>query len=327
MKTFFKVVGILVLSVAALAAIGVSWLALRKPAQQAAIAERIEPTTERLARGEYLVHHVTDCLGCHSEHTLEFGLPIKPGTEGKGGFVFDRNLGFPGVVAAQNITSDKETGLGSWTDGEILRAIREGVDRHGNALFPMMPYQGYRHLSDDDAKAIVAYLRTLAPVKNETPAKKIDFPVNLFVKFAPQPVTTPVTAPDRSDRVAYGKYLTTISGCYECHTPHDEKNQLITDKAFSGGWVMKGPWGRNITANITPHPSTWMGQTSREAFIGRFKAFATVAEAKPVPPGRNTIMPWLAFAGMTEDDLGAIYDYLRTVPAIENQVDSFPDAP
>jgi mono/diheme cytochrome c family protein len=324
MKTVLRVVGIVVLTVVALAAIGVSWLALRKPAQRPASTAKIDATPEKIARGRYLVHHVSDCLGCHSDHTLEFGMPIKPGTEGMGGFVFDKNLGFPGVVAAQNITPDHETGLGAWTDGEILRAIREGVDRDGKALFPMMPYSGFRHLADDDAEAIVAYLRTMHPVKNQVPAKKIDFPVNLFVKFAPQPVTGRVTAPDRKDTIAYGKYLSTIGGCHECHTPHDDKNNLIAERAFSGGWQMKGPWGRNFTSNITPHPSTWMGQTTREAFIGRFRA--TYSDAQPVPKGRNTIMPWRAFSGMTDQDLGAIYDYLKTLPPLENQVNAFPDA-
>jgi len=326
MKTFFKVLAIFALTVVSIAAIAVSWLVLRKPAQRPATAQRIEATPERVARGKYLVHHVSDCLGCHSDRTPEFGMPIKAGTEGKGGFVFDKNLGFPGVVAAQNITSDRETGLGEWSDGEILRAIREGVDRHGNALFPMMPYAGFRHLSDDDAYAIVAYIRTLAPVKNSVPAKRIDFPVNLFVKFAPQPVAGPVAAPDRRDTVAYGHYLTTIGGCFECHTPHDEKNGVIADQAFSGGWEMKGPWGRNLTANITPHADTWVGQATKGEFIGRFRAYAAVAESKPVPKGRNTIMPWLAFSGMTDEDLGAIYDYLKTVRPIRNRVNSFPDA-
>ncbi len=326
MKTFFKVLGLLLLVVVALGAIGISWLALRKPAQRPVRALKIEPTPERLARGRYLVHHVTDCLGCHSDHTTEFAMPIKRGTEGIGGFVFDENLGFPGVVAAQNITPDRETGIGAWTDDEILRAIREGVDRHGEALFPMMPYAGFRHLSDEDAHAIVAYLRTMQPLKNEVPAKSIDFPVNLFIKFAPQPVEAPVTAPDRRDSVAYGKYLTTISGCYECHTPHDEKNNVIAERAFSGGWEMKGPWGRNFTANITPHPSTWVGQTSREEFIGRFRAYANINDSIPVPKGRNTIMPWRAFSGMTEEDLGAIYDYLKTLPPIDHKVNAFPDA-
>lgn len=328
MKTFLKIVGGLLLVVVLLVAGAVMWLTVRKPAQRPASAERIEATPERLARGKYLVHHVADCLSCHSDHLMTFGVPIKPGTEGQGGFPFGPEFGVPGVVCAQNITSDPETGLGNWTDGEILRAMREGIDREGNALFPMMPYVGYRELADEDAKSIVVYLRTLKPIRNETPPKKIDFPVNLLVKFAPKPVQASVMAPKRSDSVAYGKYLTIIGGCHECHTPHNEKNELIADKAFAGGWEMRGPWGRNFTANLTPHPSTYVGRATREEWIGRFKSFASMsAENAPAPPkGRNTIMPWLAFGGMTEEDLGAIYDYLKTVKPIENNVNAFPDA-
>lgn len=328
MKTFLKVVGIVVLVVIALAAAGVTWLALRDPAQRPASTEKIEPTPERLARGKYLVHHVADCMGCHSDHLLTYGLPIKPGTEGMGGLTFDEGVGFPGRLQAQNITSDPETGLGNWTDGEILRAFREGVDNEGNALFPMMPYDHYRHMSDDDAKAVVAYLRTLPPKKNQVPKTEIKFPVNLFIKFSPKPLEGPVTAPDRKNSVAYGGYLARIGGCYECHTPHDDKNQLLADKPFAGGWEMKGPWGRNITANLTPHPSTYVGRATREEWIARFKAFETMnaSNAPPAPKGANTVMPWLAYAGMTEEDLGAIYDYLKTVPPVENQVMTFPDA-
>lgn len=328
MKTFLKVTGGLLLVAVLLIAGAVMWLTVRKPAQRPASTEKIEASAARLERGKYLVHHVTDCLGCHSDHVVAFAMPVKPGTEGQGGFPFGPEFGVPGSVCAQNITSDPETGLGKWTDGEILRAIREGIDRDGNALFPMMPYQGYRHLSDEDAKAIVAYMRTMKPIKNQTPPKKIAFPVNLLIKFAPAPVEASVMAPKREDSVAYGKYLTTIGGCYECHTPHTEKNELMADKAFSGGWEMKGPWGRNFTSNLTPHPTTYIGQATREEFIARFKAFASMnASNAPVPPkGRNTIMPWLAFSGMTEEDLGAIYDYLKTVPPIENNVKTFPDA-
>jgi Cytochrome c len=328
MKTFLRIAGGLLLVVVAVAACAVMWLAVRKPAQRPASTEKIEATPERLARGKYLVHHVTDCLNCHSDHLFTFGIPVKPGTEGQGGFAFGPDAGVPGLVCAQNITPDPETGLGKWTDGEILRAMREGVDREGNALFPMMPYDGYRHLDDEDAKAIVAYLRTLKPIRNQTPEKKIDFPVNLLIKFAPQPVQAAVIAPKRDDSAAYGRYLTMVAGCYECHTPHDEKNQIQTDKAFAGGWEMRGPWGRNFTSNLTPHPTTYVGQATREEFIGRFKSFATMnaSNAPAVPKGRNTVMPWLAFAGMTEQDLGSIYDYLKTVKPIENKVNAFPDA-
>lgn len=327
MKTLLKVVGGVVLLVIALIACVVTWLAVRKPESKPASAEKIEATPERLARGRYLVEHVSDCLGCHSDHVIKFGIPVKPGTEGVGGYIFDKNIGFPGVVAAQNITCDTEFGLGKWSDGEIIRAFREGIDRNGDALFPMMPYEEMRTMSDDDAKAVVTYLRTLKPVHKGVPAKHIDFPVNLFVKFSPKPVDGVVTAPDPKDSVAYGKYLAIIGGCHECHTPHDDKNALIADKPFAGGWEMKGPWGRNFTANLTPAEGTYMSHATREEFIGRFKAFASMDanNAPDAPSGHNTVMPWIAFAGMTETDLGAIYDYLKTIKPIENEVVSFPD--
>ncbi|HEX8154190.1 MAG TPA: cytochrome C [Thermoanaerobaculia bacterium] len=327
MKTFLKVAGIVLLVVVALAAIGVTFLLLKKPAQRPATTEKFEATPQRLARGRYLVHHVSDCVGCHSDHLLTYAIPIKPGTLGMGGLEFNEGMGFPGVLRAQNITSDPATGLGNWTDGEILRAMREGVDRDGNALFPMMPYQHLRQMSDEDAKSIVVYLRTLAPIKNEVPKSQLKFPLNVIVKFIPQPLDGPVSAPDPKDRLAYGKYLTTIGGCYECHTPHDEKNQIVAAKAFAGGWEMKGVWGRNYTANLTPHPSTFVGRATREEWIARFRAFATMnaSNAPAVPKGGNTVMPWLAYSGMTDEDLGAIYDYLRTVPPVKNDVRTFPD--
>jgi hypothetical protein len=327
MKTFLKIVGGVVLAVVALLAGAVTWLSLRKPESRPPSAEKVQATPAQLARGKYLVEHVSDCLGCHSDHLVTFGFPVKPGSEGQGGFIFDKNLGFPGVVAAQNITPDVEFGLGKWTDGEIIRAFREGVDRNGEALFPMMPYQHLRSMCDADAKSVVAYLRTLKPIHTTVPAKHIDFPVNLFVKFAPKPVDGIVRSPDPHDGVAYGKYLTTIGGCYECHTPHDDHNALVANKAFGGGWEMKGPWGRNFTANLTP-AGAYMSHATREEFIGRFKAFASMdaTNAPDAPPGRNTVMPWIAFAGMTDNDLGAIYDYLKTVKPIDNKVVTFPDA-
>jgi mono/diheme cytochrome c family protein len=328
MKTFLKMVGGLVLIVIALIAGVVTWLSVRKPASRPASTEKIEATPERLARGTYVVEHVSDCLGCHSDHVIKFGIPVKPGTEGEGGYIFDEKIGFPGVVAAQNLTSDQEFGLGNWTDGEIIRAIREGIDRNGEALFPMMPYEHMRSMSDDDVKSVVVYLRTLKPIHKGVPAKHINFPVNLFVKFTPKPVDGVVTAPDPKDSVAHGKYLATIGGCYECHTPHDDKGMRIAEKAYSGGWEMTGPWGRNFTANLTPASNTYMSHATKEEFIGRFKAFASMdANTAPdAPAGRNTVMPWLAFSHMTEHDLGAIYDYLKTMKPIENKVVSFPDA-
>lgn len=328
MKTFLKVVAILVLVVAALAAIGVSYLTLKKPAQRPASAEKIEATPHRLARGKYLVDHVTICFDCHAERTGAYGFPIKPGGEGANGFVWNKDAHFPGVLAAANITPDPDTGLGKWTDGEILRAIREGVDREGKALFPIMPYGHYRNLSDEDAKSIVVYLRTIKPLRYQEPTKALDVPLNFVEKFEPKPLASAVPEPDRSDKLAYGKYLVTIAACAECHTPKDDKGQSQPGMEFAGGFEMHGPGVRVVTANITPHPTTWMGKATREEFIGRFKAFATVnaTNAPPAAKGKNTLMPWLTYSGMTEDDLGAMYDYLKTVKPVEHTVDPFPDA-
>ncbi|HTY42249.1 MAG TPA: cytochrome C [Thermoanaerobaculia bacterium] len=326
MRVVFRILAALVLGIALV----VAWLALRSPDMRPASTEKFEVTPERLARGEYLVLHVADCLPCHSDvHADRFGIPVKAGTEGQGGYAFDKKLGVPGVVQAQNITADKDYGLGDWTDGEVARAIREGVDRHGKALFPMMPYPGFAAMSDEDTASVVAYLRTLKAIHRPVQPRQLDVPVNFFVKFSPKPLTGPVSAPDRSNSVAYGKYLVTIAGCRDCHTPHDDKGQLVPDQDFSGGWLMVGPWGRVVTANISPDPDTFVGRSSRDEFIGRFKAFeGMTAETAPVaPPGKNTVMGWLRLSGMTREDLGAIYDYLRTVKPIKKKVDTFPDAP
>ena len=327
MKRFF--LGTLLALVLATAGL-LAWLALRKPAMRPPSTEKIEATPERLARGTYLVDHVVDCIACHSDfHGDRFAIPIKAGTEGQGGFPFDKKLGVPGVVQAQNITQDEETGIGAWTDGEIVRAIREGVNRKGEALFPMMPYKAFREMSDEDVRSVVVYLRTIPPVRHKVAKRKLDFPVNLLVKFEPKPLAGPVSAPDATDTLAYGRYLVTIAGCQECHTPHDDKGGLVPGMDFAGGWLLAGPWGRVVSANITPDPDTYMGQASREEFIGRFKSFEGLGgENAPVAPrGKNTVMAWPRYAGMTEADLGAIYEYLKTVKPIKNKVDPFPDAP
>jgi mono/diheme cytochrome c family protein len=330
MRRVWKVLGGIALVLIIGIAVLIGWLAAKKPAMRAPSVEKIEATPERLARGKYLVENVTHCLGCHSDAYFDrFALPLKPGTAGQGGFPFDKKLDVPGLVQAQNITPDPKHGIGDWSDGEVLRAIREGVNRDGEAMFPMMPYPNYRMLSDEDAKAIVAYLRTIAPIEHAVAPRQLDFPVNFVVKFIPQPLDGPVPEPDRNDTKAYGKYLATVAGCVFCHTPRDGKGRPIAGQELSGGWVLQGPWGRVVSANITPDPDTYIGKASREEFIDRFKALEHLAgENAPVaPPGKNTVMAWPGFGGMTREDLGAIYDYLKTEKPIKKTVVAFPDAP
>jgi mono/diheme cytochrome c family protein len=206
--------------------------------------------------------------------------------------------------------------------------MREGVDREGKALFPIMPYGHYRSMSDEDAKSVVAYLRTLTPRRYEKPAKSLDVPLNFVEKFIPKPVEAPVAPPDRGDTLAYGRYLTTIAACGECHTPKDDRGNPVPGMELAGGFEMHTPEFRVVTSNITPHPTTYMGRASKEEFIGRFRAFSgyTHETAPQAAKGRNTLMPWIAYSGMTDEDLGAVYAYLKTVPAVENRINPFPDA-
>jgi len=286
-----------------------------RPAQRPASTEVIDRQPLRLARGQYLVTSVLDCFGCHSDRDWKrYAGPLSgpPGAGSKDCLTAEH--GAPGRICFPNITPDLEAGLGRWTDGEILRALREGVDKDGKALFPMMPYHEYSALSDEDARAVVAYLRILPAVRNTPPVSRIDFPVSVFMKLEPRPLPAAVPVMDPADRTVYGWYLATVAGCAFCHTPVDGREHPIAGKEFAGGHVLKGPWGAVRSSNLTPH-ATGLGARTREELIGQFRA---------VPKGgHNTPMPWLTYAGMTDADLGAIYDYLRTVPAVDNRVEKY----
>ncbi len=300
---------------------GGTYVGTYRPAQRPAPELNLERTPERVERGRYLVENVTGCVQCHSDRDWSFyGGPAKRQTWLAGGECLTEELGFPGTLCVPNLTPDEETGLGRWTDGEIVRALREGVDRDGRALFPMMPYHAYRHLSDHEATAIVAYLRSLEPAFNPRPATELAFPLSFLVKTMPEPLAGPVEAPDVADTVRHGERLAKIAACEFCHTRMDERMEQLPGMAFAGGHELEGPFGKVRSANLTPH-ATGMGSRTREEFIGIFKSFAGAGD-DPIEatPETNTPMPWADFAGMTEDDLGAIYDYLQTVAPVDNPV-------
>jgi mono/diheme cytochrome c family protein len=305
---------------------GVLYLRLAYPKFRVAAAETIEPTEERVARGKYLAESVLNCYGCHSVRDYGFySGPTRPETQGQGAECFDEKVGFPGKVCAQNITPALETGLGAWTDGEIIRAIREGVSRDGRALFPMMPYKMLRQLSDEDAQAVVAYLRQIPPIEKQTPEGYVKFPVSLFIRTQPQPLDGPVPSIDHHDAVAYGKYLAEVAGCIDCHSPIDTQMKSTKERVAGGGRIFIGDFGTVVSPNLTTDP-TGLGTRSKKEFIGLFKSFNNEEIKRvAVPKGaHNTIMPWFAYAQMTEADLGAIYEYLQTLPKIENLVTKWP---
>ncbi len=301
------------------------WVRTYKPDLRPAPTISVARTPAQVARGRYLAEHVSGCIGCHSHRDWgRFGGPVV-GPLGSGGDCLGEADGMPGTICVPNLTPDRATGLGRWSDGEVMRAVREGVDREGHALFPFMPYAEYRALSDVDARALVAYLRTLPPVAREVPGTELDFPVSFFVRMVPAPLGRAVVGPDPSDHLAYGRYLATIAGCRFCHTPADSHERPLPGKEWIGGHAFRGPWGTLRSPNLTPHASG-LGAVGREDFVGRFKAFESAA-AIAVPAnqrGRNTPMPWLEYAGMSRDDLLAIYDFLRTLPAVDNRVEAYP---
>ncbi|QOY85511.1 c-type cytochrome [Paludibaculum fermentans] len=304
---------------------GYAALVLKKPAMNPPSALKVEATAERLQRGKYVFEYVADCGGCHSERNWDkFAAPVYDGRAGVG-FVFPPELGFPGKVVAPNLTPDAETGLGSWSDGEKLRAIREGVSKDGRALFAFMPYTHFRKMSDEDANSVVAYMNSLPPVKNRLPRTELNFPVNLMIKFAPQPVTTQVPVPDHSNRLKYGEYLVEMGGCTECHSQL-EKGKAIEGKEFAGGHEFNLAGKLVRSANITPDEESGLGKWSEQRFVDKFKGFAnmTYDNAPRMNQSNFTVMPWLPMSQIPEEDLRAIYTYLRTLKPVHNPVEVHP---
>ncbi|HNY42324.1 MAG TPA: c-type cytochrome, partial [Bryobacteraceae bacterium] len=252
---------------------GIAILALKGPQARTALEIKVAMTPERIERGRYLFETVAHCDGCHSPRDWsKYTAPVIVESRASG-VAFPAELGLPGAVVAPNLTPDRDTGLGGWTDGEKIRAIREGVDKDGRALFPFMPYQSYAKMSNEDVESIVAFMNTLKPVRNSLPLTKLDFPVSLMIKFAPQPVRDKVAAPDRNDKLAYGRYLVTIGDCAGCHSPK-ERGKEIEGKHLAGGMEFALGGFLVRSANITPDEETGIGRWSEERFLARFKGNA-----------------------------------------------------
>lgn len=281
---------------------------------------KVEGTPAQVERGRYLANYVAVCMDCHSTRDWSrFSGPLVEGTLGKGGERFPREFGFPGEYYSKNITP---AGIGDWTDGEVFRAITSGVDKNGKALFPLMPYPHYGMADEEDIKAIIAYIRTLAPIKNKVPESETDFPMNLILNTIPE---DPEFKPKPTNPIEYGGYLANMASCVTCHTQVD-KGKLVEGKEWSGGREFPMPgFGTVRSANITFDTKTGIGNWSREAFIKRFKYYADSAYTPHMVSVNqlNTIMPWTMYAQMTSDDLGAIYDYLKTLKPINNPVEKF----
>jgi hypothetical protein len=323
-KKFFKRVLIAIPIVLVCAAI---YLVVRRPSSAPPPKIVVSMSPERIERGQYLFTTLLDCDGCHSGRDFSrLGGPVVAGTRGMGGQV--RLAGLPGEVYAPNITPDKETGIGNWTDGEKIRAIREGISKDGHMLFPLMPYPGYKYLSDLDTMSLVAYMNTLPAIRNSVQRSSISFFVSVMVKSVPQPVTRTIPPVDPGGGEIYGEYLVSIAGCEQCHT-QQSMGQEDASMRFAGGRIFATPDGTVASANITPDKDTGIGKWDFIRFRDRMQAMRQYkgTEFPKVGPERFTLMPWIAYSSMSDHDLEAIFLYVKSRRSITNSVVPHPGHP
>ena len=184
---------------------------------------------------------------------------------GAGGEPF--SLGPAGRLYSKNITP---AAIGAWTDGELLRAVTQGVSKDGTPLFPLMPYPHFGAMDEDDVHAVLAYVRTLKAIERHAPPRQLNFPLNLIVRTIPAPNTFG-KRPSPDDKVAYGKYMTAAALCSDCHTPIDDQGTPLPGMDFAGGMEFLETGYRVRAANITPDANTGIGSWTEQQFIDKFK--------------------------------------------------------
>jgi hypothetical protein len=310
------VVGILI-TLLVLIAIAISatvgWRPILGPKARPLTARKFEATPQRLERGKYIATALSGCVYCHSPHNWsapdtaiiagkEFSGEIEPYTD------------LPGRIVAPNLTPDPETGAGNWTDDQLARAIREGIGHDGRALFPLMPYRNYREMSDEDLASVIVYLRSVPAVHNPLPKTEIIFPVKYLIRNAPEPVTSALTDPAWKDEGQHGEHLVRLAGCLDCHTPA-EKGQAIPGMQGAGGFGLPGPWGFVAAANITQDPS---GIPYYDEALFLQVMHTGALKARKLSP----IMPVMVYGNMREEDLRAIWAYVKTFKPVKHTVDN-----
>jgi mono/diheme cytochrome c family protein len=260
------------------------------------------------SRGEYIVRSVAVCGGCHSsdpKHDADG--PLSGGME-----FHDWRIG---TARASNLTPDPETGLGSWNDAEIVRALRNGQSRDGRLLTPVMPYEWFHEMSDDDAFAVARYLNSLPPVRNDVrQSPNLMFKLGKVFFLRPKPAIS-AAAPPRGATVQYGGYLAQHVGlCGECHTPRSRLLQRPVRSLLFAGMPHPPKSFPAQPPNLTPHPAAGIGKWSQADFVRAIRTGIT-------PDGEklNPFMPWPKLQRMTDDDLHAIYEYLHTLPPARTQ--------
>jgi len=265
---------------------------------------------ELAAKGQYIFALAGGCA-CHT---------VPKETENAGGRAFPIPFG---TVYSTNITQYKETGLGSWTDQQIHDALVKGIRSDGSRILPVMPYEAYSGMAQEDLTALIAYLRTLKPVKKATPPLKSWAPFNrslgaplwlkVFGRFSDPPAQAPKSGIER------GRYLVEhVSLCSDCHTPRNFIGVPNRSLYLAGANKKIGPLGQEVP-NITPDKETGIGEWKREEI-----AAVLLTGTKPDLDNIQGLMAEViehGFKNMTKEDALAIADYLKSVPAIKNKTE------
>ena len=257
-----------------------------------------------IARGKHLVFSSAHCINCHNNNNPDSLFMQGEHVPLSGAVAFRLPVG---TIYSKNITPDNETGIGKYSDQEIARSLRYGVKPDGRVVFDFMQFH---NMSDEDLTAVISYLRVQEPVYNKVPGNELNFVGKAVNAFMVKPVGPDGEIPKtviKDTSAAYGKYLAiNIAECKGCHTQRDMAGKFIGEP-FGGGAEIEG----YITPNLTPDPSGRISKWTKENFINRFR------QGKLIP---GTPMPWNSYARMTDDELTAVYNFLKTTAPVKTVI-------
>lgn len=317
----------ILIAVALLAAVGVlvgysygwtayysAWRLMVGPRRRPLRDIAFERTETRRLRGQYLVEGALACFRCHSERDWsQDGAPVLEGAKGAG-HRFEKE-GIPNLTAP-NITPDRETGAGNWTDDMLARSIREGIGHDGRALHPQMWAAAFSKLPDEDVASIVVYLRSIPAVRNSLPKTQLTLSQRFRFNARLQPITDVVPQPKFDSPKDRGEFLEFVADCAGCHTDWYHPGSAVNGQLFGGGNLIEAPNGEKIfSPNLTPDPSG-ISYYDEKMFI------QVIRTGKVGARKLHGVMPWVFYRNMSDEDLKAIFAWLRSQTPVKHVVDN-----